>query len=225
MIKSKDPASKVLSFALIILMLTTANLLSRLPGNGAGKGYCDPGVEPDCDPDKGNSTIETYIEIGGGYFLNAFSDILSMSNRVEMSSLNGLDYNELQTIVNNGLDNIRNAKSTYLSLIQAAEETPYSQAVISKLKNFAYSDFMIKHSLNSILFKEVEGYLENGDITGTFKRFYNSCVKIEKLMTAVNGEVSLNRMPKLDDLWKINEEASTTLLFGQGISRIFDALK
>jgi hypothetical protein len=142
-----------------------------------------------------------------------------------MSSLNGLDYNELQTIVNNGLENIRNAKSTYLSLIQAAEETPYNQAVISKLKKFTYPDFMIKHSLNSILFKEVEGYLENGDITGTFKRFYNSCDRIEKLMTAVSGEVSLHRMPELDDLWKINEEASTTLLFGQCISRIFDALK
>jgi len=84
---------------------------------------------------------------------------------------------------------------------------------------------MTEHSLNVSIFNEVEGYLKNGDITGTFIRIYNSFIKIEGLLLLINDEVSLNKMPKLSKIWEVNEEAANTLIVGEYITRVFDALQ
>jgi len=209
----------------IATFLLNTQIYSYVSANGAGGGYEDPGGgKSNSGSTKENSIIEAYIEEGGGYFLNAFSNILLVSNRIEIVNLKGIDYDELNKIVDNALDNIRNAKSTYSILIQTALYTPYDLVVISKLKRFDYQAFMTEYSLNSDIFKEVEGYLKNGDITGTFIRIYNSFIKIEGLLLSIKEEVSLNKMPELSKIWEVNEEASKSLNFGQYITRIFYAL-
>ncbi len=231
---------KVLVGMVICLFLTTSGVFGYLACNGAGGGYCDPGVNPDCpegssDSDEStikgvsiiqsDSTIEANVEEGGGYFFNAFLQIMKLSNRVEMSNLNGVDHDELLNIVNEGLDNIRYAKYSYELLIYTAEATPYNQNVIALLKNFDYKGLMVKDSLNKTIFAKVESYLRNGDITGALKHFYSGIVVIEGLIMQIKVDLSKNRMPELSDVWKVNEAASSNLLFGQGVARVFSALK
>jgi len=208
------------------IFLFSAEAFSVILTNRGGDAYGDDGGgNLNCMDIKENSIIEGYIEEGGGYFLNALSNIITISNRIEMSNLQGIDYEELKKIVDSALNNIRNAKYTYYLLIQTALYTPYDQEVITKLKIFKYQAFMTKHSLNSVIFKEVEGYLMNGDITGTFIRIYNSFIKIEILLLSIKYEVVLNKMPSLPAIWEVNEEASNTLYFGQYITRVFYALQ
>jgi len=225
MIKNK----KKLIFRAVILILViffmNSEVFSVVFANGAGGGYEDPGGgKTNFAIIKENYIIETYIEKGGGYFLNAFSSILSFSNRIEMKNLEGFDSEEIQMMLDSAINNIISAKDTYYILIQIAQDTPYDPEIISKLRIFYYQYFMIEYSLNSEIFKEVEGYLKNGDITGTFIRIYNSFIKIEGLLLAIKYELSLNKMPTLSKIWEINEIASNTLTFGQYITRIFYAI-
>ncbi len=225
MVKSnKQTIFKVLILCMAIFLLNP-QIYSRICSNGSGGGYPGDGDgNSNCMAIKGNSIIEAYIEAGGGYFLNAFSNIMSVSNRIEMANLKGIDYEELQNLIDNALNNIKNAKETYYTLIKIALNTPYDPEVISKLESFNYQAFMTEKSLNSVIFKEVEGYLKNGDITGTFKRSHTSFLKIEELLLSIKDEVTLNRLPELSKVWEVNEEASNTLIFGQYNTRIFYAL-
>ena len=196
MIKNKKKLIfKAVVFIMVIFLMNT-EVFSVICANGAGGGYEDPGGgKSNFGSTKENSIIESYIEEGGGYFLNAFSNIISISNRVEMENINGIDYDELNKVVDNALDNIRNAKYTYSILIQTALYTPYDLAVISKLKLFDYQAFMTEYSLN------------------------------KGLLLLIKNEVSLNKMPALPRIWEVNEEASNNLTFGQYITRVFYALQ
>ena len=226
MIKNKKQLIfKAVVFIMVIFLMNTEAFPVVLLNGGAG-GYEDPGGgESNFGSTKENYTIESYIEEGGGYFLNAFSNIIIISNRIEMSNINGIDYEELKNIVDRAIENVINAKVVYSLLINKARYTPYDNEFISKLRSFNYQDLMTEYSLNSEIFKEVEGYLKNRDITGTFIRIYNSFIKIEGLLLSIKYEVSLNRMPTIAKIWEVNEDASKTLIFGQYIARFFYALQ
>jgi hypothetical protein len=221
---------KQLIFKVLILCMTIflfkSDAFSVILTNRGGDAYEDDGGgKSNCMDIKENSIIEDYIEEGGGYFLNTYSNIMSISNRIETANLQGIDYEELKKILDIALINIKNARTTYALLIQTALNTPYYQEVISKLENFHYHSFMTDRSLNSVIFMEVEGYLKNGNITGTFIRIHSSFLKIEELLLLIKDELSLNKMPELSKIWEVNEEASRTLIFGQYITRIFYAIK
>ena len=209
------------SILILAIFLLNIKTFSRISANGAGGGYDDPDGKSNLVSTKENSIIENYIEKGGGYFLNAYSDILSISNRIEMANIQGLVYEELKSILNSAIENIRNAKATYYLLIKKAQDTPYDPVVNLKLRSFDYQEFMTEYSLNSDIFYEVEGYLKIGNITGTFIRIYNSFINIEKLLLSIKSEISLDKMPTLSKIWEINQESSSTLIFGQYIARIF----
>ena len=234
MIKGNNVFWKVVPVALMCVMFTTTNTLAYVVYNGSGTGYCDPSTDPGCNGSTGASsslsipasasTIEFLIEEGGGYFLNAFSSILTLSNRVEISNLSGIDYKELQSIVDTGLTNVQNARSTYSLLIMTAESTPYNPTVISKLRDFDYREYLVKNSLNSVVFEEVETYLKRGDITGTFKRLYSGLAVMEGLLLSIKYNTGCNRVPDISIIWKLNETASNNLIFGGYVARVFAEL-
>jgi hypothetical protein len=194
--------------------------------NGSGKGYGDGDDYSSGDKIKSSSSIITnYIIVGAGYYLDAHSYFITFLNRVELSELRGINYNEWNQLVNSALSNIKNAKDTFSLLIEVAESTPYNQTVISKLMTFDYDYYLNEHKLNSVIFNYVENYLKQGDIRGVHKRIYSDVIEIENLLTSIKGELSLFKMPELSNLWKINEKFSETLIFGQYVARIFYALQ
>ncbi|HLP59779.1 MAG TPA: hypothetical protein VK186_13145 [Candidatus Deferrimicrobium sp.] len=215
--------SKLFSKVFVIMLtciLMTGSAYSLILQNGSGKGY-EPPISVGTMMD---NSIETYIEIGGGYFLKSHSDILSFLNKIEMSEVNGSDYNEWLNILKSALDNMKNAKNTYEVLIKTAEATQYNREIIAKLENFDYASFARFNNLNGILFKEVEHYLGAGDITGCYKYAYAKICKIEKLLVSVSDEVSLNKMPELTILWKLNGLCAETLIQGQYVAMVFSKI-
>lgn len=226
MIKSNKQLILKIFIGIIISMVFYTMGFSCILQNGSGKGYGDDDGESGCEGGKSNSAIiNTYIIEGAGYYLNAHSDFLVLLNRVELSEIIGIDYSECKNLVNSALNNIKNAKETYYLLIEVAEVTPYNQLVISKLKSFDYNFYLNEHALNSVIFKDVEDYLKNGDIRGVHKRIYSDVIEIEKLLISIKDEISLDKMPELSNLWKLNENFSETLIYGEYVARVFYALQ
>ncbi len=207
---------------IIIIAAAQSNAFSRIWGNGAGGGY-DEGSGGEgvvC----GTSLIENYIKIGAGHYLEAYSSILSFFNRVELADENTRDFYQWQFILYKAITRVNQAEAAYDLLIQEAEATPYNETMILKLKNFDYARFRVVFGLKIEIFQEVETYLKAGNITGVFKRIRASLKEIHSRLETIYEEVAQNKMPALVSLWDLNELCSSTLLFGQYVSRVFYAL-
>jgi len=170
-------------------------------------------------------SIETYVIQGAGYFLEANSCIQSILNRVELQDFNGFYYSELDQLVHRAFFNIILARMTYEQLLRLAELTPYNREFISKLKGFDYQSYMNEMGLNAVVFNQVREYLEKGDITGTFKHTYSNLVAIDELLTGIKNEISVDRIPALSLIWKLNETCAETSLFGSYAARVFHAIQ
>jgi hypothetical protein len=212
--------SKIILSALILLFFNF-NVLPYVRLNGGDEGYDENGGESFVY----GSSIKYFIMKGGGYYLDGYSGILKLLERIELSDVNGLDYAQLNQIIDSALDNMNNAHYYYLLLIMKAEVTPYNMTFIDKLKAFDYDGFESEHHLNGVVFARVEGYLKEGDITGTFKACRIDIVEIIAVLERIKGYASNNRMPVLKDIWLINELCSESLLFGQYAARVFAEIK
>jgi hypothetical protein len=73
-------------------------------------------------------------------------------------------------------------------------------------------------NLNETIFKKVEGYLGNGDITGAFKHALAVIKNMEFLLIIVKTEMDFNL---LEIYWQLNELCAETTLFGSFIARVF----
>jgi len=142
----------------------------------------------------------------------------NLLNRVELQDVKGIDYLEMQRLVDSALENISKARITYEKLVSKAEATPYNPVVIEKLKAFDYDSFMLENRLNETIFKKAAGYLSNGDITGAFRHVLAAVRHMEFLLTAVKTEMDCNRLEKY---WQLNELCAENTLFGSFVARVF----
>lgn len=213
---------RILRIVLLVLLLLwiSFSIHAYICGNGAGNGY---GEEGEKDYDKG-SIIETYIIEGAAYFLKANSDFQSYLSRVELSDLKVTDYNELQSILNSVYDNMVKAGKSYENLIKTAETTPYNEVTILKLFNLNYDEFAVENRLNRTIFKDVEGYLKRGDITGAFRNIHTKFYEIIEKINFLKGKLSVNDSVEIKIYWELNQDFCQTLLFGQYISEVFFAI-
>ena len=220
--KHKHLISMVLT-GICTLLLIGMNAYPFINLNGSGGGYGD-------ENDGGNicsygGAIEFYIVQGAGYFLEANMDIQSLLRQVELQDLQGIDYQEMQAVVNRARENMNNAKQTYELLIQTAQKTPYNQPVIEILKNFDYESFVKENSLNGAIFEKVRGFLQKGDITGVFKYTHSRCLEIIDFLDAINQAVSRYNLPGLSIFWRLNERAAGVSLFGSYVARVFAGIR
>lgn len=206
--------------AAVILLFASSNAFALIYGNETDGGFEGTGGG-------GKTTvtpIRTYVIEGAGYFLGSYSDILVFLNKIELAELKGIDYAELQKIIDNAVTNMREAKETYFDLTQLADVTPYNTDVIEKLTAFDYSAFQRENELNAAVFAEVEGYLGKGDIRGVYHRFLSISDELLTRLNAVKTEIDAYRLPRSGDLWDLNESASLSLLFGQYTAEVFHCI-
>jgi hypothetical protein len=215
-------SSKVMILSLIISIFSLCfNLYPRISFNGSGGGYGDPG---DGEGLSGNSTIESLVEEGAGYYLQGNSYIQSFLNQVELQDIKGIDYTELQRLIAGAVEKITNARLAYEKLVETAEKTPYNPVFIDRLKAFDYNSFMNENRLNEVIFKKVEGYLSKGNITGALKHNLSLIKSIQWLLLAVTNYVEFNQMPGPEITWKLNELCAECSLFGSYAARIFQSI-
>lgn len=218
---------------IVTLWLTiTSMVFGYVQLNGSGGTYCEGNPPPpDCgegtDDNKAlapEDTIGDLIVDGAAVYLNAYSGYLAFLNRVELSDRDGLDYEEAGKMLDSVLAYVGTAKETYYRLVLKAESTPYNPAVSAQLAEFDYAGYSRKHRLDRDIFEDVEEYLKNTDVTGTYIYTYLAVKEIESMLLSVRWKVALKTTPDIERLWVINEKLGRTLFFGQYVARVFRAL-
>lgn len=181
--------------------------------------YSPIGFEP--PEGKSNAPLEQYVVEGAGYFLNAYSDVLLLLNRVETADVQGIDYPGMQEILARAVSRMEMAKTAYTHLKETADITPYNPMVIETLISFDYDGFCEENHLIGSIFDEVKNYLAGGDIRGIYTQMLSDTENILLLLYSIQKEVDAQQMPKLKDFWKLNQWCSHSLLSGQYVSQIF----
>ena len=217
---------KILIVCIGIFIINLNTAYGCIWHNGAGGGYDDGGDGGDglAGTAAINHMIEYYITLGAGYYLSAGSNFQSFLKMVEMQDIQGIDILTLQKAAGSSHINMKSAAYIYMLLVKQAEATPYNEAVIAGLKDFDYNTFMLENGLNPVVFAEVEGYLQKGDITGLLKKVHTDLAELAAMLKAVNEELTVNRVPPLPDLWRLNETFSRVSQSGSYTARVFAAV-
>lgn len=193
---------------------------ARVNCNGAGGSYDDGGDKAMIQ----GSSIETLIATGGWYYLKANAEIQEILAIVEGQDWVGLDIPGVRFHLENAILHMGNAGKTYETLVKTAEATPYNTAVIAKLAAFDYDRLLIEQDLDSIIYREVQGYLKAGNITGAFKRIKITIAEMNVLLNLLKTDVESGQIPHLEICRQLNEDLAWTSLFGSIVARIFSAL-
>jgi hypothetical protein len=210
-----------LKLSVCIFILIGINLMSfgLIMGNFGDCGF-DSGGGKDISIVK-DVSIKLYITEGAGYFLNSNSGMQLFLNKIEMSELNGVDYKELRDILYRTIENMEKAKEAYYNLKQKADNTPYNQAFINQLLFFDYAGFQNEKGLNETILKYVESFLREGDMRGFFAILLANSDKILNKLYTVKESVDSDRFPEISTIWRLSQDYSETILFGQYGSEVF----
>jgi hypothetical protein len=218
------------SIFMVLLVTFTAvifavNAYPFIFANGAGGGYGGNGDEGSTGIQSVDyQSIEYYIQAAGTYYLEANSNIQTILKLVEQQEIRGVNYFEMQMVVNRALYYMQMAKQTYWKLILEAEATPYNETALAKLRDFDYESFMEKNSFNPVLFDLVRQYLQNGDITGMFKRTYADVSVMIDLLVNIRDTVSQYRLPSISLFRQLNERQALASVFGSYAARVFSEI-
>lgn len=158
---------------------------------------------------------------GGGYFLDSNSEMLKFLNKIEMAEVNGMDYTELQSIINRAIENMENARDIYTLIIAIAKETPYDQDVINQLKLFDYSGYSERNLLMKEIFAIVTNFLKAEDVTGAYIKIKADMNSILNQLYQIKSSVDANKFPDISLLWRVNQNYSSLMLFGMYMSEVF----
>ncbi|NIM11670.1 MAG: hypothetical protein GTO45_06220 [Candidatus Aminicenantes bacterium] len=211
--------TKIIIISLILLMVTpvygwfvfnSGDLLFCLD--------CENTTLVDIDID-----INAIIVNGAKNFLKSYSDTLSFLNHVESGEN---DYENLQGIVASSIESMEKAKSSYYDLKNLAASIPYDYTLIEKLKSFDYQTFFKNNpGLNPAVFQNVEVFLKSGDVKGAFDNMYERAAEIFNKLKVIKESTDIAALPKISELWRLNQMYSNALLFGQYITQLICEVK
>ncbi|MCK4762511.1 MAG: hypothetical protein KAW12_09975 [Candidatus Aminicenantes bacterium] len=204
------------TIGILIVFCMSISVSARFLVNGSGDGYPNPGGEKS----SGNS-IKFYVAQGASFYLKGYSDIQTLLNLIELEESNGVNFDELNNIVDSAVFHMNNAVYNYDLLIKEAEVTPLDEGFKLKLMTFDYPGFAAEKGLNIVIFQECESYLKQGDVTGMFRHTHSAFIDILGILESVKKTVEKNNLPDLTVLWELNENCAELSLFGQYASRVF----
>lgn len=207
---------------IIALSIFNTNSFSLWVSNGSETAY--NGGDEYSDTSKSTSQISQYIVEGAGYFLDSYSYTLRFMRKVELAGSRELNYPELGQMLDAALVNMQQARDTYILLKETADITPYNPVVIEALKNFNYDLYCEINGLNKEIFTAVKSYLINGQVTGTYVKLLSDMGPMVDLLQEVKKNINNNLFPPVKAVRKLNQIYSTSLLFGQYVAGVFEAL-
>ncbi len=209
-------------FCLKISVLLVAVLLLHVNGLASLKANWSPmAFQGGIQADNTGSSINLYVVEGAGHFLKSHSVIIDFLNRIEISDLNGTDFNELQNLIDTAIVHMENARLAYIDLTQLAEVTPYNPEVIAELETFNYGKFRIDNGLIFSLFWDVRRYLKSGDVRGIYHEMLQDTEEILDVLNDIKAEVYANEIPGISLIWSLNHQCFLSLVFGQYTSMVF----
>ncbi|NIM11044.1 MAG: hypothetical protein GTO45_03580 [Candidatus Aminicenantes bacterium] len=165
--------------------------------------------------DSRTTPIKFYIIKGAEHFLKSYSSMLLFLNRIESSELKGIDYIELQEILNTAIVDLQVAKVAYFDLKNAASNILYNQEIISKLNKFDYAAYKGKYILCGPIFEKVKSFLEKGDIIGIYNDVFVNVSELLERLESLKRAIDSMTFPDISELWRINQKYSEINFTGQ----------
>ncbi len=86
---------------------------------------------------------------------------------------------------------------------------------------FDYEKFQEERGLIPLIFNDVKGYLQYGDIRGVYDRELSGVLDILTLLEKIKEAIDANRLPAMNDLWRLNQKYGEALYFGQYVAEVF----
>ena len=206
---------------MFIITLGCGELLPYMKFNGSGSGFNDEGQDGTSGIKQCTNTIEDLIITGAGYFLRSQSEFLLFLQKVELSSLEGVDYTELGPSLRQAVELMELANHNDILLNTVACSTPYRQEVIEKLRNFDYEGLQLQKGLNAVIFKDVEYYLKKGDIRGVYSQGLYRSWNILSRLYRIDAYIDAEQFPPMEELWRLNQDYNSALMFGQYTAEVF----
>ena len=169
-------------------------------------------------------SLREYLINGAGYYLDSYSDALAFLKKVEMAELTGIEFSEMQALLNSALGNMEEANSNYTNLSIKAEYSTYNDAVVDELKKFPYEKFRKKHGLYKSTFNELVTFLRSGDVRGAYAKMQQNAEKLLTTIKDIKNTVDSSQFPDVPSLWRLNQSYSESMLFGQYMAGIFSKI-
>jgi hypothetical protein len=215
---------KIVLFVVLSIFLSM-NENAVIMNNGSGQTYCDTtdGGTADKRLYEPYKIEDIVIEVAG-YSLKANTSLQKMLYIVETQGVTGVSGDEFAFELDNTIQAMKDAVSTYYSLIRVAEVTPYNPVVIKKLRNFDYYGYYWRNDLNYSIFRVVSNYLKAGNVTGIYRRSKDKMQGILDLLVFFREELGEGRKVRMSDLRRINEKMSEEAIFGSYIAGVFEAI-
>ncbi len=172
-----------------------------------------------------SNSIQGYVVEGASYFLKSYSDFLLFFNEIEVSELEGVNYEDIQSRLTNAIEKMEYAREVYIGLTEKAAVTPYNPTVIAKLLDFNYDLFRKKNNLIEPVFKDVRFYLSKGKIREMYGRGLLITEEILEKAKAVKAKFDVYELPDASMLYDLSELCSRSFLFGRYVARVFWEIK
>jgi len=121
---------------------------------------------------------------------------------------------------------VKSAITTYEKLIECAKSIPYNPSIIDQLKKFDFAGFFKSNEgyINPVVFETVTAYISAGDIRGLYSRLKSEMEGIACLLEKIYPVINSGQPTPVEDIWKLNQAFSQTLLLGQYTSQVFSTL-
>jgi hypothetical protein len=218
---NRNAKQSAVKLVLVIFTLFVINmsLYPRIILNCGDESFENP------NPDGRSVTIQSCIINGAGYYMKSYSDILLFLQEIEWSNPGNVNYDELKTIINRALDNMKNAEGAYSNLEELANNTPYNPVFIEKLTAFDYRAFQQARAAYGIDFIVTRIYLSAGDVRGMFAHIKSGTGQVLNMLREIKAALDAEKFPELSSLWRLNRKASEIMLTGQYAAEIFYEIK
>ena len=145
--------------------------------------------------------------------------------KVEMSDLEGLDYDSLRADLLCAIENMEAARYFYTLLKSTAAITPYNPIMIGRLMTLDYNKFQKVNGLNSDTFRTVKIYLSHGNVTGFFGNLLSRTELILDMLYNLKNSTETDQFPSIQLLWNIAQQYSEFQMAGQYSAQVFFYVK
>ncbi|MCP4151057.1 MAG: hypothetical protein GY757_25155 [bacterium] len=217
---------KIIIIGLIVAVLGVLPVHGRLFSNTTPIAFIQDGGGSSPTSVKANShSIRELVIISAGYYFKAQKNINYLSEIVELSDIQSTDFNSLQAVINESMNNVYYSWYYYQQLIVEANRTAYNEKVIKRLSEFDYDGFRSSKALVKDVFGDVKAYLINGDVRGVYCKLAADIAEIYFIIADIQKSAYRGEVPANEAMWTLNQKCATTLLFGQYVARVFEEIK
>jgi hypothetical protein len=211
-----------ISLAGVLIFGLSAPGYSMYVANYSEKSFEEPGAQTALiSSTAASETIKNLIIKSATYFLKGKSNIDLLTSKLEGTGLEEICFSEMQMIVDNALNDMNTAQYYYQTLKNRADNTPYNQEIINKLVTFDYNSLANEYGMNVDILRQVKGYLQAGNVRGTYTWLLIQTGIIINKLEKVQNEIYNLDFPKSSTIWKLNQDCAHMHLFGQYIAQIF----